>query len=369
MIDKVLVSTSDVDGDHADGAIEVAAELARAYDAELVLVNRASPPDLRQVLDPAPATSEEDDDIADIGRRFPAVRSRVRRVASGDPMKTVMNVAIEEQADVVVMANLLEPAVGAEDGASEIAGPGVAPASAGDPRQQDAEPAPVAGGGHLHAPDAPVRRRLHRGALRNFYSDPLGWVALFATSFLLAYGGGVVLYWLHAIYRGEHGPAISDWSHWLLDSTLGFVALTPVLFFILPTALWLLTRGDGSRRLRLWSYVAVVGTMFTLVTGPGPLLHNSIAGHGTWVADLATVFFGHDAETAERNMHAMERSHLTEGLLQIAVGLPVYLALAWLALRLVKSMTGRRQQAEPQQVAPFETVATRTQETDDDQDH
>lgn len=82
--------------------------------------------------------------------------------------------------------------------------------------------------------------------------------------------------------------------------------------------------------------------MFTLVTGPGPLLHHAIAGRGTWLADLATAIFGHDPEIAERNMHALERSQLTEGLLQVAVGLPLYVGLAWLALRLVKAMTGRR---------------------------
>ena len=98
--------------------------------------------------------------------------------------------------------------------------------------------------------------------------------------------------------------------------------------------------------------------MFTLVTGPGPLLHNSIAGHGTWLADLATVVFGHDAETAERNMHAMERSHLTEGLLQIAVGLPVYVALAWLGLRLVKSIYGRRAQTDDPQAGSSKTGGT-----------
>jgi hypothetical protein len=78
---------------------------------------------------------------------------------------------------------------------------------------------------------------------------------------------------------------------------------------------------------RLWSYVVVVGTMFTLVTGPGPLLHHANAGRRTWLADLATAIFGHDAEIAERNMHALERSQLTEGLLQVAVGLP--LSWAW----------------------------------------
>jgi hypothetical protein len=176
----------------------------------------------------------------------------------------------------------------------------------------------------------------------SFYADRLGWSALLLTSFLLTYGGGAVMFWLHAIYRGERGPAINNWSHWLLDSTLGFVALTPVLFLVLPGGLWILARGDGSRRLALWSYAVLVGAMFTFVTGPGPLLHNAIAGQGTWLADLATTVFGHDAEIAERNMHAMTHSHLSEGLLQIALGLPVYVGLAWLALGIVKTIAGRR---------------------------
>lgn len=329
MIDRILVSRSDADGDLADGAIEVAAELARAYDAELVLVRHGSPPELRQVLDPgssASAGEEDEADVAGISQRFPAVKSRVRRVPSGDPVKTVMSMALEEKADVIVVANLVEPF---------------------EPPKETGDDAPATPGS--------VQGR-QEGQLRSFYSDRLGWTALFATSFLLAYGGGAVLFWLHAIHRGEHGPAISDWSHWLLDSTLGFVALTPILFFILPTALWILARGDGGRRIRLWAYVAVVGTIFTLVTGPGPLLHHTIAGHGTWLADLATVVFGHDAETAERNMHAMERSQLTEGLLQVAVGLPVYIGLTGFALRLLRARTAGRRTDE-QTEEPLARVA------------
>src|SRR5918996_3893677 len=74
--------------------------------------------------------------------------------------------------------------------------------------------------------------------IQAFYSRPLGWGALLVTSLFLAYGGGGVMFWLHAIYRGEDGPPIPDLWHWLFDSTLGFVALTPVLFFIMPAALY-----------------------------------------------------------------------------------------------------------------------------------
>ena len=326
MIGRVLVSADRLDDGSAESAIAAAAELARAYDAELVVLDQASPPDLRQVLEPEAARSEVEDHLARVVNRVHGVRTRLRKAASGDPVKTVLNVAIEEKADVVVVANLVNVGVASEE--TEV------PANASVEKRAARENPETA------APAGARPTRSH-GVFRSFYGETLGWASLFLTSFLLAYGGGAVMFWLHAIYRGERGPAISDWSHWLLDSTLGFVALTPVLFFILPAALWVLTRGDGSRRLGLWSYVAVVATAFTLVTGPGPLLHNSIAGHGTWLADLATRVFGHDSQIAERNMHAMEHSHLTEGVLQIAVGFPVYVALAWLALRLVKAMTRR----------------------------
>lgn len=320
MIKKILVSTDHVGGGHNDVAVEAAAELARVHDAELVVVAQASPPDLRQVLDPD-VVGRDDDGVTGVTERFAGVRARVRRAKSGDPVKTVVDVAVEEEADVVVMTNLV--------------GPRDVPGVDGSGTHGDAL---TDGSG----PPAASWVRRHRTVMGSFYADRLGWSALLLTSFLLTYGGGAVMFWLHAIYRGERGPAINNWSHWLLDSTLGFVALTPVLFLVLPGGLWILARGDGSRRLALWSYVVLVGAMFAFVTGPGPLLHNAIAGQGTWLADLATTDFGHDAEIAERNMNAMTQSHLTEGLLQIALGLPVYVGLAWLALGIVKTIVGRR---------------------------
>ena len=55
--------------------------------------------------------------------------------------------------------------------------------------------------------------RVARQGLRAFYSRPLGWLALLITSASLAYGGGGVMFWFHAIYRGEAGPPINDWYH------------------------------------------------------------------------------------------------------------------------------------------------------------
>ncbi len=167
--------------------------------------------------------------------------------------------------------------------------------------------------------------RTWRGILRSFYSRPLAYGAAVFVSATLAYVGGGLMFWLHAIYRGEHGPAIDYWQHWFLDSTLGFVALTPVVLVLLPAVLWTLGwQGKKGGGVRVGAYVFVVGTLFALVTGPGPLLHNAIAGAGTPLANLATDVFGHDPQIARQHAHAPERSAFTEGVLQVAVGIPAY---------------------------------------------
>jgi len=187
-----------------------------------------------------------------------------------------------------------------------------------------------------------VRRALGEvlETVRSFYRRPIAWIALLVSSVLLTFGGGAVMFWFHAVFRGEKGPAIDDLHHWLLDATLGFVALTPVLALILPFGV--LAAGGGGRS-RTRAYVATVATLFTLTTGPGPFLHNLVAGHGTPLARWATDLFGHDHAIAARNMHALDRSALTEGTLQVLLGLPVYVLCTWLALVLVRgSIRGSR---------------------------
>lgn len=183
--------------------------------------------------------------------------------------------------------------------------------------------------------------------LRAFYARPLAWGAALFVSATLAFAGGGIMFWLHAIYRGEQGPAIDHWQHWLLDSTLGFVALTPVVFLILPLVLWMISPRRGRRRaLPIGFYVAMVGTLFSFVTGPGPLLHNAIAGAGKPLADAATEVFGYNQDIADHNVHAPERSAFTEGVLQIAVGIPAYSTLTLVSIVAVRSATGRRRRTE-----------------------
>jgi len=173
--------------------------------------------------------------------------------------------------------------------------------------------------------------------VRCFYARPIAWVALFVSAAFLTYGGGAVMFWFHAIVRGEAGPAIQNVHHWLLDSTLGFVALTPVLGLILPLAVWH-AGGTAEPRsaVRLWVYVAATAAIFTVFTGPGPLLHDAVAGAGTPLARIATRVFGEDSGAVTHGMHASSRSPVIEGILQLCVGLPVYLASTWLALGSVR---------------------------------
>jgi hypothetical protein len=177
----------------------------------------------------------------------------------------------------------------------------------------------------------------------------LGWGATIFVSAVLSYVGGGLMFWLHAIYRGEEGPAIGYGQHWLLDSTLGFVALTPVVFLLLPTVLWTLQRyGETGGRVRVGLYVVVVGALFALVTGPGPLLHNAIAGADKPLANVATDIFGHDPDIAAQHAHAPERSALVEGVLQVAVGVPAYSLLTLAAIGALRRIVrGRHRETEP----------------------
>jgi len=52
--------------------------------------------------------------------------------------------------------------------------------------------------------------------------------------------------------------------------------------------------------------------------------------------------FGEDPDVAIRSMHAPSHSPVTEALLQVGVGLPVYLLCTWLALRFVRFCVATR---------------------------
>ena len=161
--------------------------------------------------------------------------------------------------------------------------------------------------------------------LRGYYRDPLARWALIVFALLLAYGGGAVMFWFHAEYLHEGGPAISPWLHWLLDSTAGFVGLTPALALIMPLTARLTAARTGP-------YVLATGTLFAFITAPGPLVHNALVGRGTWVARHVTALLG--------NGRPLGPAHHIPPVVdiagQVAVGLPTYVAITGLALLAVR---------------------------------
>lgn len=165
------------------------------------------------------------------------------------------------------------------------------------------------------------RLATYRSALQTHYSSRPHRAELAVSSLALCFGGGAVMFWFHGIYRGESGPAISHGSHWLLDSTLGFVALTPVLAVLL-----LVTRNLVAHPLLR---PLLLGTLFAVLTAPGPLLHDALVGGGTTLADVAVLVFGEAPEVVPD--HAVSHSAASKVMLQLAVGLPAYLAMASLA--------------------------------------
>jgi hypothetical protein len=173
-----------------------------------------------------------------------------------------------------------------------------------------------------------------------YYRDPLSWLALGITSVILCYGGGAAMFWYHAEHLGEGGPNIPWHVHWLLDSTFGFLVLTPALALILPVA-GLIARSTAGRlapRTIPAAHAALTGVAFALVTTPGPIAHDLVVGRGTWVATQATTLFG---EPGAPPAPSHEYSLLATLALQLGYGLPVYLALVGLAVLVIRSFAVR----------------------------
>lgn len=179
-----------------------------------------------------------------------------------------------------------------------------------------------------------------RDAVVSYYRDSLSRVALVVTSLVLCYGGGGAMFWFHAEYLGEGGPSISWVYHWLLDSTVGFVALTPALFLLLPLATWLAPRTIGrlSRSAIPAGFALIVGGAFALLTTPGPIAHDLMVGRGTWLADRVTEWIGDPNAPAAPHHHYPWLANVTQ---QLGFGLPLYVGLAFLSVMLVRMTAAR----------------------------
>ena len=77
------------------------------------------------------------------------------------------------------------------------------------------------------------------------------------------------------------------------------------------------------------------------------MLHNAIAGAETPLRDVATDVFGRDPGIARQHAHAPGRSPVTSGLLQAAVGIPVYSLLTVASILVVRKAVVRRRDPSP----------------------
>jgi hypothetical protein len=151
----------------------------------------------------------------------------------------------------------------------------------------------------------------------------------------MCYVGGGLMFWFHAVYLGELGPNISWYEHWLLDSSIGFLALTPALAIIMPIAAAAALRSHHRRGLVPWLYAAVGGLLFALVATPGPLAHDTVVGRGTWLANTATELVGDPTAPLAAKHDYPLLADLTQ---QLGFGLVVYTALMVASLPLLRRL-------------------------------
>ena len=98
---KILVGTDT--SASADLAVAAAAGLAKAHDAELLVVYVKPPLDAREVFDPG-KLPDPNGYLSRLRERYPDVKLRTVE-AAGDPAETICDVAEDERADVIVVGN------------------------------------------------------------------------------------------------------------------------------------------------------------------------------------------------------------------------------------------------------------------------
>ncbi len=194
-----------------------------------------------------------------------------------------------------------------------------------------------------------LRPRACRRMLVAYYRDPLAWLGVLVALLILAYAGGAVMFVLHAEVLGELGPAISPMAHWGLDSTLGFVGLAPLLLLVVPLAAWAVTPGDPEPGVPVLPCAVVGGTLFGLATAPAPIVHDLLVGRGTWLADRVTALLSPDTPQLVAHVHG-DGDGIPQALsigLQVAVGIPTYILLLWVAFAVGRALTRRRWVVRP----------------------
>jgi hypothetical protein len=150
------------------------------------------------------------------------------------------------------------------------------------------------------------------------------------------------MFWFHAIYLGEGGPSISPYLHWALDSTAGFLGLTPAIAIIIPLAAWTaMEPGPGGARIgrvRAGRFALVGGVLLALVTAPAPLFHDNFLARGTWLGEHITDMWGGSQYVSAHVHHEVEASPLFEMGQQVVAGIPTYIPLMFVGLLLARAM-------------------------------
>jgi hypothetical protein len=185
----------------------------------------------------------------------------------------------------------------------------------------------------------PTHRPSRPRGVRDFYADKLAWAGLALCALALTYGGGAAMFWFHAIELGEGGPAISPWLHWGLDSTAGFLGLTPLIAVIVPVAAWAAV--DPGGRVRAWRFAAVGGMLLAVLTAPAPLLHDRFLARGTWLAGRITELWGDPRYAAAPEHHHHAETPLFDMGAHVVAGIPTYVVLSWLGLGLARAALSR----------------------------
>ncbi len=101
MIGKILVGTDT--SASADLAVDAAADLAKAHDAELLVLYVRPPLDAREVFDPK-KVPDPAGYLERMRARYPDVKVRTLE-GSGDPAETICDVAEDESVDAIVVGN------------------------------------------------------------------------------------------------------------------------------------------------------------------------------------------------------------------------------------------------------------------------
>lgn len=101
MYTKILAATDTSPA--ATFAVDEAASVARAHDAELIVLYVSPPLDPREVFDPD-ALPDPDRYLSELQARLDTVKVRTRHEA-GDPAETICDVATSEGAEMIVVGN------------------------------------------------------------------------------------------------------------------------------------------------------------------------------------------------------------------------------------------------------------------------